>query len=89
MLKLIDRFPFIIRGRRCPVMWRARCCHEALFVTIVETRHYLHWLIPAFCAAGAGDRQMAGDAQGGFHASDRPVDETVSAGRDKSPNSQT
>ena len=23
---------------------------EALFATMVEARHYLHWLIPAFCA---------------------------------------
>ncbi|MFZ5522602.1 MAG: TerC family protein [Pseudomonadota bacterium] len=53
VLKLIDRFPFIIYvgGALLGYVAGEMLVGEALFATIVETRHYLHWLIPAFCAA--------------------------------------
>ncbi|MDO8293413.1 MAG: TerC family protein [Gallionella sp.] len=52
VLKLIDRFPFIIYAGGALLGYVAgeMLVSEALFATIVETRHYLHWLIPAFCA---------------------------------------
>jgi len=53
VLKLIDRFPFIIYAGGALLGYVAgeMLVGEALFATIVETRHYLHWLTPAFCAA--------------------------------------
>jgi len=52
VLKLIDRFPFIIYAGGALLGYVAgeMLVSEALFATIVEARHYLHWLIPAFCA---------------------------------------
>ena len=52
VLKLIDRFPFIIYAGGALLGYVAgeMLVSEALFATIVEARHYLHWLIPALCA---------------------------------------
>src|SRR3990172_7928890 len=52
VLKLIDRFPFIIYAGGALLGYVAgeMLVRETLFVSLVETRHYLHWLIPAFCA---------------------------------------
>jgi YjbE family integral membrane protein len=52
VLKLIDRFPFIIYAGGALLGYVAgeMLVSEALFAAIVETRHYLHWLIPAACA---------------------------------------
>jgi YjbE family integral membrane protein len=53
VLKLIDRFPFIIYGGGALLGYVAgeMLVGEALFEPLVGTRHYLHWQIPAFCAA--------------------------------------
>jgi YjbE family integral membrane protein len=53
VLKLIDRFPIIINAGGALLGYVAgeMLVGEVLFVSLVETRHYLHWLIPAFCAA--------------------------------------
>ena len=52
VLKLIDRFPFIIYAGGALLGYVAgeMLVSEALFATMVEARHYLHWLIPALCA---------------------------------------
>ena len=52
VLKLIDRFPFIIYAGGALLGYVAgeMLVGEALFQPLVEPRHYLHWLIPAFCA---------------------------------------
>ncbi len=52
VLKLIDRFPFIIYGGGALLGYVAgeMLVGEALFKNIVEAQHYLHWLIPAACA---------------------------------------
>ena len=52
VLKLIDRYPFIIYAGGALLGYVAgeMLVSEALFATVVETRHYLHWLIPVFCA---------------------------------------
>lgn len=52
VLKLIDRFPFIIYGGGALLGYVAgeMLVSEALFATVVEARHYLHWLVPAVCA---------------------------------------
>lgn len=59
MLKLIDRFPFIISAGGALLGYVAgeMLVGETLFASLIEPRHYLHWLIPVFCAAlvlGAG-----------------------------------
>jgi len=53
VLKLIDRFPFIISAGGALLGYVAgeMLVGEALFQPLVETRHYLHWLTPAVCAA--------------------------------------
>jgi YjbE family integral membrane protein len=53
VLKLIDRFPFIIYAGGALLGYVAgeMLVGEAMFVALVETRHYLHWLVPALCAA--------------------------------------
>jgi len=53
VLKLIDRFPLIIYagGTLLGYVAGEMLVGEALFESLVETRHYLHWLIPALCAA--------------------------------------
>jgi len=52
VLKLIDRYPFIIYAGGALLGYVAgeMLVSEALFATVVEARHYLHWLIPVFCA---------------------------------------
>ena len=52
VLKLIDRFPFIIYAGGALLGYVAgeMLVSETLFASIVEARHYLHWLIPASCA---------------------------------------
>ncbi|ADL56557.1 TerC family protein [Gallionella capsiferriformans] len=52
VLKLIDRFPYIIYGGGALLGYVAgeMLVTEALFATIVEARHYLHWLVPGVCA---------------------------------------
>ena len=52
VLKLIDRFPFIIYAGGALLGYVAgeMLVGEALFKPLVETRHYLHWLVPVFCA---------------------------------------
>ena len=52
VLKLIDRFPFIIYAGGALLGYVAgeMLVGEALFVNLLETRHYLHWLIPVLCA---------------------------------------
>ena len=93
VLKLIDRFPFIIYAGGALLGYVAgeMLVSEALFATMVEARHYLHWLIPAFCALLV---LVIGKWLALRKAVSMPVidlvDETVSAGMgDKSPNSQT
>jgi len=53
VLKLIDRFPFIIYAGGALLGYVAgeMLVGEALFEPLVEPRHYLHWLVPALCAA--------------------------------------
>lgn len=52
VLKLIDRFPFIIYAGGALLGYVAgeMLVSEALFSSLVEVQHYLHWLIPVFCA---------------------------------------
>jgi YjbE family integral membrane protein len=53
VLKLIDRFPLIIYAGGALLGYVAgeMLAGEALFESLVVTHDYLHWLIPAFCAA--------------------------------------
>lgn len=93
VLKLIDRFPFIIYAGGALLGYVAgeMLVSEALFAPIVEAHHLLHWLTPVFCAAlvlvagwWIASRKMA--AVGAVDL----VDETVQAGMgDVPPNSQT
>jgi YjbE family integral membrane protein len=52
VLKLIDRFPFIIYAGGALLGYVAgeMLVSEALFSSLVEARHYLHSLTPVFCA---------------------------------------
>lgn len=52
VLKLIDRFPYIIYGGGALLGYVAgeMLVSEALFTPLIEARHYLHWLIPAIGA---------------------------------------
>jgi YjbE family integral membrane protein len=52
VLKLIDRFPFIIYAGGALLGYVAgeMLVSEALFAPIVEAQHYLHWLVPVSCA---------------------------------------
>ena len=52
VLKLIDRFSFIIYAGGALLGYVAgeMLVGEALFASVVEPRHYLHWLVPVFCA---------------------------------------
>src|SRR4030066_1453301 len=52
VLKLIDRFPFIIYagGTLLGYVAGEMLVSEAVFGSMVEARHYLHWLIPVLCA---------------------------------------
>lgn len=53
VLKLIDRFPFIIYAGGALLGYVAgeMLVGEALLSSVVEARHYLHWLIPVLCAS--------------------------------------
>jgi YjbE family integral membrane protein len=52
VLKLIDRYPFIIYAGGALLGYVAgeMLVTEALFKEWVETNHFLHWLVPAVCA---------------------------------------
>jgi YjbE family integral membrane protein len=52
VLKLIDRFPYIIYcgGALLGYVAGEMLVTEVLFATIVESHHYVHWLVPAVCA---------------------------------------
>jgi len=52
VLKLIDRFPFIVYAGGALLGYVAgeMLVGEALLKPLVEVRHYLHWLTPLFCA---------------------------------------
>lgn len=52
VLKLIDRFPFIIYAGGALLGYVAgeMLVGEALFASLVEKQHYLHWLTPVLCA---------------------------------------
>jgi YjbE family integral membrane protein len=52
VLKLIDRFPFIIYAGGALLGYVAgeMLAGEPLFRTLLEAQHVLHWLIPAACA---------------------------------------
>ncbi len=52
VLKLIDRFPYIIYGGGALLGYVAgeMLVTEALFKPLVEARHYLHGLVPGVCA---------------------------------------
>jgi YjbE family integral membrane protein len=83
VLKLIDRFPFIIYAGGALLGYVAgeMLVSEALFASMVEARHYLHWLIPVLCAVlvlGVG-RWLAMRKVVAIKAVDL-VDEKVSAG---------
>jgi len=53
VLKLLDRFPFIIYAGGALLGYVAgeMLVSESSFEMLVETRRYLHWLIPTLCAA--------------------------------------
>jgi YjbE family integral membrane protein len=52
VLKLIDRFPVVVLAGGALLGYVAgeMLVTEALFKPVLETRHYLHWLVPAGCA---------------------------------------
>jgi YjbE family integral membrane protein len=52
VLKLIDRFPYIIYAGGALLGYVAgeMLVAEALFAPLLEAQHYLHWLVPAGCA---------------------------------------
>jgi len=52
VLKLIDRYPFIIYAGGALLGYVAgeMLVTEALFKPLLEAQHYLHWLVPAVCA---------------------------------------
>ena len=52
VLKLIDRYPFIVFGGGALLGYVAgeMLVSEALFKPLLEAQHALHWLVPAGCA---------------------------------------
>lgn len=52
VLKLIDRFPYIIHGGGALLGYVAgeMLVGEALFKPLLEAQHALHWLVPVVCA---------------------------------------
>lgn len=52
VLKLIDRFPFIINvgGALLGYVAGEMLVSEALFKSVLEAMHALHWLVPVVCA---------------------------------------
>jgi predicted tellurium resistance membrane protein TerC len=89
VLKLIDRYPFIIYagGGLLGYVAGEMLVSEALFSPLMEARHYLHGLVPVLCALlvlAAGRWLAMRKAVGGKVVN--LVDETVVAGvDDKSP----
>ncbi|MFA5370547.1 MAG: TerC family protein [Sideroxydans sp.] len=51
-LKLIDRYPFIIYAGGALLGYVAgeMLVSEVLFRSLLETHHYLHWVVPGVCA---------------------------------------
>jgi len=91
VLKLIDRYPVIIYigGALLGYVAGEMLVGEALFATIIEAHHYLHWLVPAACAllVVALGRWLAMRKAVSAPVVDL-VDESVSAGMgDQSPGS--
>src|SRR3989338_6843890 len=91
VLKLIDRYPLIIYigGALLGYVAGEVLVTEALFATIIEAHHYLHWLVPAACAllVVALGRWLAMRKAVSAPVVDL-VDESVSAGMgDQSPGS--
>jgi YjbE family integral membrane protein len=92
VLKMIDRFPFIIYAGGALLGYVAgeMLVSEALLNSLVETQHYLHWLLPVLSAllvlAFGRWLAMRKAVEGEVI---NLVDETVLAGMgEKSPNSQ-
>jgi predicted tellurium resistance membrane protein TerC len=52
VLKLIDRFPYIIYAGGALLGYVAgeMLVSEALLEPLVQAQHYLHWLVPVGCA---------------------------------------
>lgn len=52
ILKMIDRYPFIIYagGTLLGYVAGEMLVTEVVFKEVVESRHYLHWLVPVSCA---------------------------------------
>jgi predicted tellurium resistance membrane protein TerC len=87
VLKLIDRFPFIIYAGGALLGYVAgeMLVGEALFKPLLEAQHALHWLVPAACAilVLAAGKWLAARKAVTAKAVDL-VDEQVPAARDKS-----
>jgi predicted tellurium resistance membrane protein TerC len=52
VLKLIDRFPFVIYAGGALLGYVAgeMLVSEAIFKSLLEAQHALHWLVPSLCA---------------------------------------
>jgi YjbE family integral membrane protein len=87
VLKLIDRFPFIIYAGGALLGYVAgeMLVGETLFKPLLETQHALHWLVPVACAilVLAAGKWLAVRMARTAKAVDL-VDEQVPATRDKS-----
>ena len=87
VLKLIDRFPFIIYAGGALLGYVAgeMLVGEALFKPLLEAQHALHWLVPVLCAilVLAAGKWLAKRKVMAAKAVDL-VDEQVPAARDKS-----
>ncbi|ADE10768.1 TerC family protein [Sideroxydans lithotrophicus] len=86
VLKLIDRFPFIIYAGGALLGYVAgeMLVGEALFQPLLEAQHALHWLVPGVCAVLvlAVGKWLALRMAAAVRAVDL-VDEQVPAARDK------
>jgi YjbE family integral membrane protein len=93
VLKLIDRFPFVIYAGGVLLGYVAgeMLVSEALFSSLVEAQHYLHSLVPVFCALLVLVTGMWLSLRRAVESEViNLVDESVLAGMgDMSPNSQT
>ena len=87
VLKLIDRFPYIIYAGGALLGYVAgeMLVSEALFKSVLEAQHALHWLVPAVCAVLvlAVGKWLALRKTVAARAIDL-VDEQIPAARDKS-----
>jgi len=87
VLKLIDRFPFIIYAGGALLGYVAgeMLVGEELFKPLLEAQHALHWLVPVVCAALvlAAGKWLAARKTATAKAVDL-VDEQVPASNDKS-----